>query len=98
MTSTVMAAMRPATWLRAPMLSLTAVREPLAPTEKPCVTPAAALAAPRRNGRQDLVGVQTDRSGPMISCRDEPKSYVGDGGLQKRVETDHGRWARYLRA
>ena len=35
-----------AIWVRAPMLSLTAVREPLAPTEKPWVKPAAALAAP----------------------------------------------------
>ena len=38
------AASRPAIWLRAPMLSLTAVREPLAPTGRPWVTPAAALA------------------------------------------------------
>ena len=38
--------MSPAIWLRAPMLSLTAVREPLAPIENPCVNPAAAFAAP----------------------------------------------------
>ncbi len=46
MTATVAAATSPATWLRAPMLSLTAVRDPLAPSGKPWVTPAAAFAAP----------------------------------------------------
>ena len=40
------AAISPAIWLRAPMPSLTAVREPLAPTGIPWLTPAAALAAP----------------------------------------------------
>jgi hypothetical protein len=40
------AASSPATWLRAPIASLTAVREPLPPTGIPCVTPAAAFAAP----------------------------------------------------
>ncbi len=37
---------RPAIWLRAPMSSFTAVREPLAPIEKPCVNPAATFAVP----------------------------------------------------
>ena len=44
--TTAAAASRPAIWLRAPIASLTAVREPLAPSGRPWVTPAAACAAP----------------------------------------------------
>ena len=40
------AANRPEIWVRAPSESLTAVREPLAPIENACVSPAAAFAAP----------------------------------------------------
>ena len=35
----------PLTWLVAPMLRFTAVREPVVPTGMPCVTPAATFAA-----------------------------------------------------
>ena len=40
------AEMIPTTWVRPPVWSLTAVRDPLAPTAKDWVRPAAALAAP----------------------------------------------------
>jgi hypothetical protein len=40
------AATSAAIWVRAPMLSFTAVRAPLAPIENPCVSPAAVFAAP----------------------------------------------------
>ena len=46
MTAMVAAAASPLTWLVAPMSSLTAVRDPLAPTGMPWVNPAATLANP----------------------------------------------------
>ena len=46
MIATVAAATRPETWLRAPMLSLTVVREPLAPIGKPWLSPATRFPAP----------------------------------------------------
>ena len=44
--TTLAAASSPAIWVRAPIASLTAVRDPLAPTGSPGVSPAAAFAAP----------------------------------------------------
>jgi hypothetical protein len=44
MNVTVTAAVSAANWVRAPIESFTAVRDPLAPTGNPCETPAVALA------------------------------------------------------
>ena len=95
-TSTIAAAAsRPAIWLRAPIASLTAVREPLAPTGRPCVTPGGRVArrpsraAPGRRGRAGRGGPRTSaRSGPRR--RSETRNMPTAAGSSVSASSDGG--------